>query len=219
MTDVDTAPPAAGWYPDPRRTAAARFWDGSVWTEHTKGAPARFAPLGAGGPDAPPGSWSTAALPRVGRRSNGMATAGLAFGIVSLLANVLLLPTVLGVVFGAIGVARSPRRGGVGRARGIVGIVLAAVGVVAAGVQLAVLIPILIGIQHAALVGSVRSTLSDEAASHGIRIVSVECPPAASLWRAGSFDCLAVRTTGARDLIHVVVSQAGRVTWSSPTLG
>jgi hypothetical protein len=222
MTDVDTAPPAAGWYPDPRRAAAARFWDGSAWTEHTKGRPARFAPPAVGGaappPASPPGSWSPAALPRLAPRSNGMATAGLTFGIVSLLANLLLVPTLLGIVFGAIGVARSSRRGGVGRARGIVGMVLAAVGVLAAGVQLAILIPVFVGVQHAAVVASVRSTVSDEAASHGVRIDSVECSPGASLWRAGSFDCLAVRTTGARDLIRVTVSQGGGLSWSSPTL-
>ena len=28
------ADPAPGWYPDPRDSAARRYWDGDFWTEH-----------------------------------------------------------------------------------------------------------------------------------------------------------------------------------------
>lgn len=222
MTDVDTARSAAGWYPDPERVGAARFWDGAAWTEHVKGAPARFAPAVAGRGNAPiappPGAPYSAALPRLAPRSNRMATAGLTFGVVSLVANVLLVPTILGIVFGAIGTARASRRGGSGRARGIVGIVLGALGVVAALVQLAVLIPVFLGLQHGAVVAAVRANLADAAASHGVTIASVECARDASLWRAGTFPCLATRTTGARDLVTVTVSPDGTVEWTSPTL-
>jgi hypothetical protein len=147
-----------------------------------------------------------------------MATAGLTFGILSLIANVLLVPTILGIVFGAIGTARAARRGGVGRARGIVGIVLAALGIVAALVQLAVLIPLFLGLQHGAVVAAVQSNIADVAASHGVTIASVECARGASLSHAGRFDCLATRTTGGRDLVEVSVSPDGRWTWTSPTL-
>jgi hypothetical protein len=147
-----------------------------------------------------------------------MATAGLTFGILSLIANVLLVPTILGIVFGAIGTARAARRGGVGRARGIVGIVLAALGIVAALVQLAVLIPLFLGLQHGAVVAAVKANIADVAASHGVTIASVECARGASLSHAGRFDCLATRTTGGRDLVEVSVSPDGRWTWTSPTL-
>jgi len=222
MTDVDTAASAAGWYADPDRVGATRFWDGAVWTEHVKGAPGRFAPPVAGRgirPVAPPpGAPYPAALPRLAPRRNRMATAGLTFGVVSLVANVLLVPTILGIVFGAVGIARASRRGGIGRARGIVGIVLAALGVVAAGVQLAVLIPVLLGLQHGAVVASVRANLTDAAASHGVTIASVECARGASLSQAGHFACLATRTTGARDVVQVTVGPDGRWGWTSPTL-
>jgi hypothetical protein len=219
MTDVDTAPSAAGWYADPDRVGGTRFWDGAVWTEHVKGAPWRFAPpVGGRGsrPVAlPPGAPYSAALPRLAPRSNRMATAGLTFGVVSLVANVLLVPTILGIVFGAVGAARASRRGGIGRARGIV---LAALGVVAAGVQLAVLIPVFLGLQHGAVVASVRANLTDAAASHGVTIASVECARGASLSQAGHFACLATRTTGARDVVKVTVGPDGRWGWTSPTL-
>jgi len=221
MTDVHTAP-RAGWYPDPERVGANRFWDGAAWTEHVKGAPARFAaPVAGRGsvPAAPPpgAPWSTA-LPRPAARGNRMATAGLTFGIVSLVANVLLVPTILGIVFGAIGTARASRRGGIGRARGIVGIVLGVLGIAAALLQLAVLIPVFLGLQHGAVVAAVRANLAEGAASQGVTITSVECARDASLTHAGRFFCLATRTTGGRDLVEVTVSPNGRWDWTSPTL-
>jgi hypothetical protein len=222
MTDVATAPSAAGWYPDPERIGATRFWDGAAWTEHVKGTPARFAPpvAGRGGPRVTPapGAPYSAALPRLAPRSNRAATAGLTFGILSLIANVLLVPTILGIVFGAIGTARASRRGGVGRVRGIVGIVLAALGVVAALVQLAILIPVFLGLQHGAVVSAVHANITDVAASHGVTIASVECARGASLSHAGHFACLATRTTGARDVVKVTVGPDGRWGWTSPTL-
>ncbi|MGW0735443.1 DUF2510 domain-containing protein [Streptomyces sp. NPDC002851] len=39
--------PPPGWYPDPSLPAVERWWDGSAWTEHTRGA-AGAGPVGAG---------------------------------------------------------------------------------------------------------------------------------------------------------------------------
>ena len=43
----DPAAVPAGWYPDPADLPQHRFWDGTVWTEHT-------APAGAPAPAAAP---------------------------------------------------------------------------------------------------------------------------------------------------------------------
>jgi hypothetical protein len=85
------------------------------------------------------------------------------------------------------------------------------VGIIAAGVQLAVLIPIFVGLQHAAVVGAVKASIANDAASRGVTIASVECPAGASLSKAATFECLATRTTGMRDLVVVTVSQSGRL--------
>jgi hypothetical protein len=61
-------------------------------------------------------------------RTNGMALAALILGIVSLFFNVLLIPSILGIVFGALGLRRARALGRQGMA--IVGIVLSVIGIV-----------------------------------------------------------------------------------------
>lgn len=34
---MDSSPPGPGWYPDPRKPTRDRYWDGSRWTEQTRG--------------------------------------------------------------------------------------------------------------------------------------------------------------------------------------
>ncbi len=73
---------------------------------------------------------------------NGAALASLILGIVSLVLNVLLIPSLLGIVFGIVGLVRSSRLGRKGMA--IAGIVLSAVGTVI-GIALTVFLVGLLG--------------------------------------------------------------------------
>ena len=59
--------PAAGWYADPWRVAAQRFWDGARWTPHTSGATVAAARprLQEGTPVYWPSIWLLAVLPAV----------------------------------------------------------------------------------------------------------------------------------------------------------
>lgn len=210
MTDLVLAPSDAGWYPDPEGVAAFRFWDGAAWTLHIKGGPARVAPPTAG---------AVHVAPMVGVPRNGLATAGLVLGIVSLLLNVLLIPSILGVVLGAVGASRAVLRGGVGRARAITGIVLSALGVVAVGVQLAVLVPLVLGLQHQAQMAQVRSAVVDGAAARNVRITDVTCPATANLRVPGTFTCGAGAATGERFAIAVMVAPDGTWTWRAESVG
>ena len=65
---------------------------------------------------------------------------------------------------------------------------------------------------------AVRTGIAGIAAKRAVTIASVECARGASLSHAGSFDCVATRTSGARDLVEVTVSPDGRWSWTSPTL-
>lgn len=73
---------------------------------------------------------------------NGAALASLILGIASLLVNVLLVPSLLGIIFGIVGLVRSSRLGRKGMA--IAGIILSAVGIVV-GVAVMVFAVSLIG--------------------------------------------------------------------------
>jgi hypothetical protein len=145
VTD-ETGAAAAGWYADPMRRYEHRYYNGRAWTADVATGGRRFvdqlgttptppftAP-GDGGPDGPPTA------------SNPMATAGMVLGIVAVsiawmpLVVVLgVIAAVLGLVFGAIGLRRSRRRG-VGRSFAIAGLVtsLAALGAAVLGVVLTI---------------------------------------------------------------------------------
>ena len=201
MTDVGVTPSVAGWYPDPSRVAATRFWDGSGWTEYVDGA----AEL-----DAPPGGGSRARLdpatsPR-NARGNGFATAGLVLGIVALVLDVALIPTILALVFAGIGLGRSGERGGAGRVRAIVALLLA---VLALPVQAAIAIPIFIGFQNAAKVAAIHSDIENTAASSGVRLVGLTCPADLRPFAGEQFTCDATTSTGRRLLIDVVLGASG----------
>ena len=118
-----TAPNAIppGWYADPSGPGTARWWSGQDWTHHVQ-------PLPAPAPVAPP---STLLMPK----AEGLATRSLVWGIVAVVFNVILAPSVLAIVYGAVALSNGKTLGGLGQAmprRGfaIAGIVLGCTAVV-----------------------------------------------------------------------------------------
>ena len=208
MTQVDIAPRAPGWYPDPRGTSATRFWDGSEWTQHVRGTGTRFAPPAAREAGEPGLVAPLVTLPR-----NGLATAALVLGIASLVANLLLIPSILAVVFGVVGLVRAARFGGSGEGRAIGGILLGVGGVLAVLVELVLLVPVLLGLQHDAQLASLRSTVINQAAEEGVRLTDVSCPATADLRAPGRFTCDAVGADGAHLSIAVTATGGGAWTW------
>ncbi len=216
MTDIDTAPNAAGWYPDPERVAASRFWDGSGWTEHTKGrAPQDAPPVPGTAVDRDQAITGPTPASMSAESKNGMATAALVLGIVALLLDVLLVPTVLAIVFGAIGISRAGTRGGLGRARAIVAIVL---GVVALPVQAAIAIPVYIGVQEGARVAAIRADIENDALNSGLRLTDLACPSGLRPFAGERFTCTAT-ANGQHILIDVALGADARPTSISARRG
>ena len=124
-----------GWYADPTGPGTARWWSGQDWTQHVQALPAAT-------PVAPP---STLLMPK----AEGLATRSLVWGIVAVVFNVILAPSVLAIVYGAIALSNGRTLGGLGQAmpkRGfaIAGIVLGCLAVVldvAGAIALVVLRP------------------------------------------------------------------------------
>ncbi|MFF1633853.1 DUF2510 domain-containing protein [Leifsonia sp. NPDC058248] len=83
----------AGWYPDPMTPGVTRYWDGSVWTEHTSGVPAP--------PPAYPYGYPVRQA--VAAPTNKKATTALVLALVSLLVNPVMILSILAIVFGAQG--------------------------------------------------------------------------------------------------------------------
>lgn len=106
--------------------------------------------------------------------------------------NVLLVPTVLAIVLGALG------RGTAARARSVVGIVLGAVGVLALFVQLAILIPVVLAVAgvgqyvpfHRRMASSIEPDVNGEG---GMVLSDVECPVAGRLFVGKRITCTADR--------------------------
>lgn len=104
MTEPSSVPP--GWYPDPNDGRIERWWNGTAWTEPTRALP----------PNVPAAAELRAA-------SNGWATTSVVLSALSLVVNPFLLLSILGVIFGAVGLARSGSLG-TGRTVAIVGLAL-----------------------------------------------------------------------------------------------
>ncbi|MEO8528596.1 MAG: DUF2510 domain-containing protein, partial [Pseudolysinimonas sp.] len=98
----------AGWYADPGKPGALRWWDGGRWTGTVADAPAPAPPpLPRYGEIAPvdTDAWSPVDLLVPAART--MATRALVWGIVSVVLFYALLPGVMAVVFGSLGLARA----------------------------------------------------------------------------------------------------------------
>lgn len=91
-------PEQPGWYPDPARPDAARWWDGTAWTQHVRSAPPPPIPVGQSTlvPDAVPG-WTPpqpAAPPFPQPSANRLSRNSLS--IASIAFTILLVAAVLG---------------------------------------------------------------------------------------------------------------------------
>jgi hypothetical protein len=123
-----------------------------------------------------------------------LATASLVLGIVAMVLNVLLVPTVLAIVFGSVALGR----GTAARARSIVGIVLGGVGVLALFLQIAILIPVVLAAagagQHVPFHLRMASWIEhDVNAEGGIVLSDVECPVAGRFFVGKRITCTADR--------------------------
>ncbi|MEN0103355.1 MAG: DUF2510 domain-containing protein [Curtobacterium sp.] len=118
--------PIAGWYPDPQDPSRTRWWDGARWGQlapapqlATAAAPVYEAPPRPPAPseyrqqaawnDEPVlrGRKARIAKDRATRAANPFGYAGLVLALVAFLFNVFAIPGILGIVFGAIGLARA----------------------------------------------------------------------------------------------------------------
>ncbi|WP_353807719.1 DUF4190 domain-containing protein [Agromyces sp. SYSU T00194] len=113
MTDQAGGPPE-GWYPEPG-TGRMRWWSGSTWGAY-EARPSWEHPTP---PPAPPG--------------NGIAIAALVLGVWGMLTTWIplfiglflgLVPDVLAIAFGVVGITRANRLGGRGLVPAIIGLVL-----------------------------------------------------------------------------------------------
>jgi hypothetical protein len=100
----------------------------------------------------------------------------------------------------------------VGRARAIVGIVLA---VVAIPVQAAIAIPIYLAVQDTARISLVKSEIVNEAANEGVRVTQVHCAPGAEVRPGSRFDCTAITSAGERLIVGVTVGPDRRLAFSA----
>jgi hypothetical protein len=120
------SPIAPGWYSDPMGGRQARWWDGDEWTRHVQALP-----MG----EPPEDEWVEAS--RLVPAGKSWSTRSLVWGILAVVANVLLAPTVMSFIFGVMALRRDSRLTAQGyelegRRRAILGIVLGSVGIVIA---------------------------------------------------------------------------------------
>jgi hypothetical protein len=116
---------APGWYADPMAPGQARWWSGLDWTHHVQPMPS--IPQGSHGEP-----WDGALLAPRGRT---LAVRALVWGIVAVVIDPLLAPSILAIVYGILALRRTRRlvaQGAipVGGRRAIAGIALGAVGAV-----------------------------------------------------------------------------------------
>ncbi|NQX24791.1 DUF2510 domain-containing protein [Curtobacterium sp. VKM Ac-2852] len=114
--------PVAGWYPDPQDPNRTRWWDGGRWGALAPQPPAPVSvPSTDQAPRPPaPSEYRSVAVERplrgrsariekdrATRAANPYGYAGLVLALIAFIVNVLAIPGILGIVFGAIGLARA----------------------------------------------------------------------------------------------------------------
>jgi hypothetical protein len=112
------APVAPGWCSDLTGGRQARWWDGEEWTKHVQALP-----MG----EPPEEEWVEAS--RLVPPGSSWANRSLVWGIVAIVANALLAPTVRAFVFGVMALRRDSRLASLGyevngRQRARLGIIL-----------------------------------------------------------------------------------------------
>jgi len=151
--------PGPGWYPDPSGGPQVRWWNGTTWAEPPQSSPGEFAPVGALVPPVYASAATeyvpmarrpvAAQLPQPAansrmtrkqkdrelRRNNPMAYTGIVLALVGFIFNPFAIPSILGIVFSSIGLAKSFALTGLGsRAAGrviaAIGMILGILGVV-----------------------------------------------------------------------------------------
>jgi hypothetical protein len=143
--------PAAGWYIDPQDGRHLRWWSGQSWTEHKSPNPnhlpqslpvdqpsAAYVPMATTrGQFATeiPSKLTRAEKDRQIRHNNSLAYTGCVMSLVAFFINPFAVVSILGIVFSAIGLAKSHDLDGrqrvTGRGTAITGIVLGLVGLAA----------------------------------------------------------------------------------------
>ena len=146
--------PGPGWHVDPQDPTVLRWWSGESWTEHKQPRPPTESD------SSPDGSSPTVGKPYVPmagyyrdesvavaepltrkekdrqiRRNNSFAYTGLVLALVGFIFNPFAIPSVLGVVFSSIGLARANSLDGrlkiTGRGTAIAGIIVGLLGIAA----------------------------------------------------------------------------------------
>jgi hypothetical protein len=125
MTITNTAV-APGWYNDPMNPAQVRWWSGQDWTHHVQTLPRTARPVD-------DEQWTAVNL--LIPRQKTMALRALVWGIVAVVIDPLLAPSILAIIYGAMALRRAREfemrgQAPVGRGRAIAGIALGTFGAV-----------------------------------------------------------------------------------------
>lgn len=140
--------PAPGWYSDPKTGSGLRWWNGQGWTEHVQPAPIQPAEI----IESPPVEYkpyepmaghyrpepdasavfqpklTRAEKDKLIRRNNALGYAGLVLSLIALIFNFFAIPSILGIIFSSIGLARAQSLEGrsrvTGRGTSIAGLII-----------------------------------------------------------------------------------------------
>ena len=134
----------------------------------------------------PPGWRPGAAAP--GLDADRLARRAMIFGILSLVANMVLLPSIIGILYGR----RALRGGTARRSEAITGVVTGAVGLAVSVVALLLLLlPLLLIDRGAALQHEVEGRITTEMARQGTALTDVACPRTESPAAGTAISCTA----------------------------